>query len=83
MLTMPGIPSIYYGTEQAFDGGQDYHDYDNEPKRAYIERYIRECMFGVPFGAFGTAGRQFFNPQHLTVYGYFRKWQRKGIWQEI
>ncbi len=27
MLTMPGIPSIYYGTEQAFDGSQDNHDY--------------------------------------------------------
>ncbi|MGK7906946.1 MAG: alpha-amylase family glycosyl hydrolase [Synechococcus sp.] len=66
MLTMPGIPSIYYGTEQAFDGGQDYHDYAIEPERAFIDRYIRECMFGGKFGAFGTAGCHFFNPQHPT-----------------
>ena len=22
-------------------------------------------------------------PPHTTVYGYFQKWQRKGIWQSI
>ncbi len=44
-----GIPCIYYGTEQAFDGegGND--------------RYIRETMFGGPFGAFRSSGRHFFN----------------------
>jgi glycosidase len=66
MLTMPGIPSIYYGTEQAFDGSQDYHDYSVEPEHAYIDRYIRECMFGGKFGAFGTEGCHFFNPEHPT-----------------
>jgi len=66
MLTMPGIPSIYYGTEQAFDGSQDYHDYGLEPEHAYIDRYIRECMFGGKFGAFGTEGCHFFNPDHPT-----------------
>jgi glycosidase len=66
MLTMPGIPSIYYGTEQAFDGSQDYHDYTIEPEHAYIDRYIRECMFGGRFGAFGTEGCHFFNPNHPT-----------------
>lgn len=66
MLTMPGIPSIYYGTEQAFDGSQDYHDYNLEPEHAYIDRYIRECMFGGKFGAFGTEGCHFFNPDHPT-----------------
>lgn len=44
-----GIPCVYYGTEQAFDGegGND--------------RYIRECMFGGPFGAFRSTGRHFFD----------------------
>jgi len=66
MLTMPGIPSLYYGTEQAFDGSQDYHDYGIEPEHAYIDRYIRECMFGGKFGAFGTEGCHFFDPNHPT-----------------
>lgn len=66
MLTMPGIPSIYYGTEQALDGSQDYHDYSLEPHYEYIDRYIRECMFGGKFGAFGTEGCHFFNPNHPT-----------------
>jgi hypothetical protein len=66
MLTMPGIPSIYYGTEQAFDGSEDYHDYGIEPEHAYIDRYIRECMLGGKFGAFGTEGCHFFNPNHPT-----------------
>lgn len=66
MLTMPGIPSIYYGTEQAFDGSQDYHDYSLEPQHEYIDRYIREGMFGGKFGAFGTEGCHFFNPNHPT-----------------
>jgi glycosidase len=44
-----GIPMIYYGTEQMFDGeGGD-------------DRYIRECMFGGPFGAFRSKGRHFFD----------------------
>ena len=44
-----GIPCIYYGTEQGFDGsgGED--------------SYIRECMFAGQFGAFRTQGRHFFN----------------------
>jgi Alpha amylase, catalytic domain len=66
MLTMPGIPSIYYGTEQAFDGSQDNHDYSLEPQHEYIDRYIRECMFGGKFGAFGTEGCHCFNPDHPT-----------------
>jgi len=66
MLTMPGIPSLYYGTEQALDGSQNYHDYAIEPEHAYIDRYIRECMFGGKFGAFGTEGCHFFNPDHPT-----------------
>ncbi|MBI4785209.1 MAG: alpha-amylase [Oscillatoriophycideae cyanobacterium NC_groundwater_1537_Pr4_S-0.65um_50_18] len=47
-----GIPCIYYGSEQCFDGegGGDSAD-----------RYIRESMFGGAFGAFRTKGVHFFN----------------------
>ena len=65
-LTMPGIPAIYYGTEQALNGSQDMHDYSIEPEHAYIDRYIRESMFGGSFGAFETTGCHFFNPNHPT-----------------
>lgn len=46
-----GIPCLYYGTEQLFDGagGGDGSD-----------RYIREAMFGGEFGAFRSRGRHFF-----------------------
>jgi glycosidase len=49
--TTLGIPCIYYGTEQSFDGegGGDSSD-----------RYIRECMFGGKFGAFRSHDRHFF-----------------------
>ena len=45
--TTLGIPCIYYGTEQLFDGegGGDGSD-----------RYIREAMFGGEFGAFRSRG---------------------------
>jgi hypothetical protein len=47
--TTLGIPCIYYGSEQGFDGegGND--------------RYIREAMFGGEFGAFRSRGRHFFD----------------------
>lgn len=53
-----GIPMLYYGTEQMFDGegGND--------------RYIRECMFGGPFGAFRSKSRHFFdegNPAYTAI----------------
>lgn len=65
-LTLPGIPAIYYGTEQAFDGSEAYHDYDAEPRRYAEDRYVREAMFGGDFGAFGAEGCHFFNPDHPT-----------------
>lgn len=65
-LTMPGIPAIYYGTEQALDGSEAYHDYDIEPRRYAEDRYVREAMFGGAFGAFGTEGCHFFNRNHPT-----------------
>ncbi|ACK73588.1 alpha amylase catalytic region [Gloeothece citriformis PCC 7424] len=65
-LTIPGIPAIYYGTEQAFDGNEDYHDYNVESRRFAEDRYVREAMFGGGFGAFATEGCHFFNPNHPT-----------------
>lgn len=47
--TTIGIPCIYYGTEQRFDG------------RGGNDRYIREAMFGGEFGAFRSRNRHFFD----------------------
>lgn len=66
MLTVPGIPCIYYGTEQGLDGNEGYHDYGIEHDRFGEDRYVRECLFGGPFGAFQTSGCHFFNPEHPT-----------------
>ena len=52
LLASQGIPCIYYGTEQGFDGGGEN------------DSYVRECMFGGTWGAFNTTGRHFFNPNH-------------------
>jgi glycosidase len=65
-LTTLGIPCIYYGTEQAFDGTEDRHDFGIEPERSFEDRYIRESMFGGTFGAFETAGCHFFDANHPT-----------------
>jgi glycosidase len=49
-----GIPCIYYGTEQGFNsGGQQGED-----------TFLRECMFGGPFGSLLSTGRHFFNESH-------------------
>ncbi len=53
--TTLGIPCIYYGTEQGFDGEGD------------SDRYIREAMFGGEFGAFRARQRHFFN-ENQPVY---------------
>jgi glycosidase len=52
LLTSQGVPCLYYGTEQGFDGGGP------------DDSYVRETMFGGTWGAFGTAGHHCFNPQH-------------------
>ncbi len=57
LLTSQGIPCIYYGTEQGFDGGGDN------------DRHVRECMFGGKWGAFDTTGAHFFNKQHPIYQG--------------
>ena len=47
-----GIPCIYYGTEQSFDG----HGAGDG-----ADRFIREAMFGGEFGAFASRERHFFD----------------------
>jgi len=49
-----GIPCIYYGTEQAFDGSGGG------------EIYVRESMFGGKFGAFRSQGKHFFDEKSDT-----------------
>lgn len=52
LLTSQGVPCLYYGTEQGFDGGGP------------SDAYVRECMFGGKWGAFDSKGAHFFNPGH-------------------
>ncbi|MCQ2736651.1 MAG: alpha-amylase family glycosyl hydrolase [bacterium] len=52
-----GIPAIYYGTEQNFDG---------KGGKPHFDRWIRECMFGGEFGAMRTKGVHFFNENNPT-----------------
>ncbi len=58
-LATMGIPCIYYGTEQAFDGADHREDDDS-----YSDALLRECMFGGPFGSLQSTGRHFFNEEH-------------------
>ena len=51
-LMSPGIPCLYYGTEQGFDGSGD------------SDKYVRETMFDSKFGAFRTMDRHFFNTEN-------------------
>lgn len=53
-VTTLGIPCIYYGSEQLFDG---------QGKGSGSDRYIRETMFGGKFGAFRSKQRHFFNKE--------------------
>lgn len=63
-LTTLGVPCLYYGTEQAFDGTETRHDPAIDA--GFEDRYIREAMFGGDFGPFQTAGCHFFDPGHPT-----------------
>jgi glycosidase len=60
LLCNMGIPCIYYGTEQGFDGGGPG------------DVYVRETMFGGKWGAFDTTGVHFFNPDHPIYRGIAR-----------
>jgi len=53
VLTL-GLPCVYYGSEQAFDG------------QGGNDRYIRESMFGGAFGAFRSRDRHCFDESHPT-----------------
>ena len=59
-----GIPCIYYGSEQKFDGagGGDGAD-----------RYIREAMFGGNFGAFRSRNRHCFDEDQNPIPGELAK----------
>jgi glycosidase len=48
------IPCIYYGTEQGFNGGGQQGE----------DTFLRECMFGGPFGSLRSTGRHFFDEEH-------------------
>lgn len=68
-LLTAGIPCLYYGTEQAFDGA-DKRPYTDDPI-AFSDVYLRECMFGGPFGSFQSQGAHFFNEEgrHYKLIG--------------
>ena len=53
-VTTLGIPCIYYGSEQDFDGQGDH------------DKYIREAMFGGKFGAFRSQNAHFFKEDTRT-----------------
>jgi glycosidase len=57
LLSNLGIPCIYYGTEQGFDGAG--------PE----DTFVRETMFGGAFGAFDTHGVHFFNEDNPIYQG--------------
>lgn len=70
-LTTPGIPCIYYGTEQCFGSHEGLHLHEHEPVDECgavpcADRYVRECMFGGEFGPFGTQHCHFFDATHPT-----------------
>jgi len=66
-LTSAGIPCIYYGTEQAFNGADLRRDDDS-----YSDVFLRECMFGGGFGSFQSTGKHFFNENH-EVYRFIQE----------
>lgn len=65
-MTSLGIPCVYYGTEQAFDGNKGMHDYSLDSDGSHLDRYIRESMFTSRFGAFETEGCHFFDTNNST-----------------
>jgi glycosidase len=53
--TTLGIPCVYYGSEQAFDG------HTKDEKAQGNDRFLREAMFGGKFGSFKSRDYHFFN----------------------
>jgi hypothetical protein len=60
-LTTLGIPCVYYGTEQLFDGAGS----DGSPGHS-SDQYIRETMFGGAYGAFRSTGVHFFSEEGVV-----------------
>lgn len=71
LFTSLGVPCIYYGTEQGFNGG-DYRDKETKQKDNYSDAFVRECMFGGNWGAFKSVGVDCFNQNH-ELYKFIRK----------
>ena len=57
-VTTLGIPTIYYGSEQQFDG-QGGKNLPEGETQGHADRWIRESMFGGGFGAFRSRDRHF------------------------
>jgi glycosidase len=68
-LTTTGIPCLYYGTEQAFNGAD--HRSGDDPGD-YSDVFLRECMFGGPFGSLQSTEHHFFNEDH-EVYRFIQE----------
>jgi glycosidase len=62
-LCTSGIPCIYYGTEQNFNGNSEAFAHANEH---YADQFIRETMFGGGYGAFYSRNRHCFNESSST-----------------
>ncbi len=62
LLTLPILPALHFGAEQALIGS------GNAPgaSRDGSDRFLREAMFGGPFGPFETTGCHFFDTTHPT-----------------
>ena len=71
LLTSLGIPCIYYGTEQGFNGG-DYRDEYTKRKDGVSDAFVRECMFGGKWGAFKSVGVDCFDQNH-EIYKFIKK----------
>ena len=67
-LSTAGIPCIYYGTEQALNGG----DHRTGDDTSYSDIFLRECLFGGPFGSYQSTDRHFFNENH-EVYRFIKE----------
>lgn len=52
--TTLGIPCVYYGSEQYFNGAATLEKDGNDV-------FLRECLFGGPFGSLRSSGYHFFN----------------------
>ncbi len=64
--TTLGIPCIYYGSEQRFNGSFPT-PVNTSPNDSYkADRYIRETMFASGFGSFQSRDRHFFDESAET-----------------